>query len=323
MWRQTLESGATVANDGPPVVLIGSPSPLAVMVLEIGAIVGVQVHACDGFDAVERAPALILMLPDARWPGEPPDLVVSCPRVTVGESDDAADLTLPRQAHLLAQLLADPAVQRRQRPGDSGGGERSCLLVCGAQGGVGTSTAAAALARGRGLVLLDASGHPPIPPMTDRLTWGNIDATDPPLPTDLLAGLPRTEGLRQLGPLPGDAVGLTDPRVAAVVRRSPGKAVIDAGIWDPRVDGFMAWLVSAGVGARLVLASGADERGAMRTAGVLAAASPLGMPRLVLSPGRRTDTLRIAAEEWGVPVERSPGRRSRGWRSLWQRIWEE
>lgn len=304
------------------VALLGSPSALAVMVLEVAALVGAQVDCCDDVSELSPETTLVIALPDVHPPQEPR----SSPWVRVGGAGDsvaATDILLPGQANVLAALLADPLAHVDHLPTGNPRGQR-CLMVTGVKGGVGTSTAASRLARVAGALLLDASGHPPALMRTDvrpdALHWGLIDPADPPLPTDLLRHLPHIDGVRQLRALPGDALGVSDPRVTSVVARSPCPVVIDAGVWNRSLERVSAEIAGKSP-IRSILISGGDEEGALRLAGVLAA-SGIGTPQLILGADKSLEACRQVAEHFDVPVATLP-RNERQWRAVWQSMWSQ
>lgn len=307
--------GSHRGSDG--IVLLGPPSALAVLVLEIASLTETNLICCDELSEIPTDVALILALSGmARSKG-----AGTTPWVSIGEADDAADIRLPQQAHALAALLADVSTgmlgSRASRAG------RHCLLVGGWHGGAGTSTMAMELARSGGALLLDASGHPPLVDEGECFHWGSVDPADPPLPTDLLRLLPRVDGIRRLGPLPGEEVRVTDARVVSVVARASCPAVIDAGVWNRSGERLIGRLTVEGVEARLVLVGRGTSHDLGRLTGLLAASSPVGMPRLLLGTSRDRESLQLAGEQFTLPVVSVPGGRlsARRRRDLWKRIW--
>lgn len=308
------------------------------MVLEIAQLVGTEIEVVQPSEQSAEAPripadtALVLVAAEEHFE----DAWVDCPVVTVGHWGKAADIRLPEQANLLVQVFAELSLQAGREDAEIASllhpvmktsRQRKTLFVAGWQGGIGSSTAATELARVGGAILLDASNHPPAGvPAEDELHWGLIDPADPPLPADLLRGLTRVAGVRRLGGGPGEGVEVSDARVLTAINAAPMTTVVDAGVWQPKVESVLVALLARGFQTSLVMV-GADTRdGGLRLAGILSAASGVGIPQLVLARGKDTRVLASVADHWKVdfcqfPTGR-PARQGRGWSLLWEQIWK-
>ena len=260
--------------------------------------------------------------PDADW--SPELLLVTAghgdadgqPSLTVGVPGDGADITLPTDAPLLAQVFSDLG-----KPQGNGDVQITSpiTVVAGWRGGVGTSQVASSFAAILGAVLLDASGHPPLLAADDSevFTWTHIDHHDPPLPGPLLEALPIRGGVRTLAADAMDPASPTDLRVLAAANQLQQAAVIDAGVWTPGVESLLAGLWCGGHPTRLVMVGNSDAPSAIRLAGVLAGTYRSCLPHLLLSVGKTKLPLRRVGEDWDIPVGRWRPRRVRTAVNLW------
>lgn|GEM_PF-6423390 len=201
----------------PEILIQGGSANETRLALEIAEIAGVQAST-----GPVKHPALVVVFgvgSGASSGARTGDSAVppGVPSVKVGPG---LELELPKDATLLAQVMIEAAKEKGEKT------RQLAIVVAGFHGGAGTTRCAENLGRIGQVPVFDASGHPHGRSRTP-LTWNDVDPNDPPTLGQYRPG----GGEPVISSARGRPVGVDDPRVRAVVARSRGTVVIDAGTW--------------------------------------------------------------------------------------------
>lgn len=296
-------------------VLLADPGPLVQLVEDVGSLVGVPVRHRTG---TEQVPPTSLILTEPHYPAIREHHV---PVVSVSATVTGADLQVPADTHLLAQVLLES--QRNWAEMELG---PRTTYVAGWQGGAGTSTICRQLVQAAGGLLLDASGNPTGEEVgTADLHWGKISAHDPPLVDEIAQLMGESSGWMQIQSKLPQSIQVDDPRVQAVLGVSGQDAVVDAGTWKPQLEKALLKSVAAGRQVRLILVGNTGTEDCYRLLNVLGEGTLLWSPQLLLTRSRVSEQLQLVSAHWDIPAHRVPGlkrKNERVWQNLLQQLWD-
>ncbi len=264
-----------------------------------------------------------LLLLDSQVQQVPP-ILFTLPRVTVGigattSRTQPCDVGLPEEEEALLRLLSDMELGESGVPPDP----TRIVLVGAWQGGVGVTKTAVNLAAVSSSMLVDAAGkYGPEFPEDDGLGWSDLDPTDLPPPTGLVAALPRKHGVPMLGPRAGLPVRADSKVVSEVLRATTRDSVVDCGSDLVALNALAKRLAATGKGVRTILV-GRATYGDVRALAQACGSGLVGEGTVCLLRGGIDRLFPAVESRCGLTVRGLPRTNSRHWQLIWAQLWEQ
>lgn len=222
------------------------------------------------------------------------------------------DIVIPGDEVRLVRALSSWSRSERR--------QTAIYLVGAWHGGGGSTTSALSLARARGGVLLDAAGNHCwwIPPQ-DGAVWEDFNASDLPESREIVAVLPRQNGVPTLTNMGGTPRRPDDEQVAAMLTVLSRDVVVDCGTQIEHMMTLSQDVSAAGKRVQIVLVGGASET-AVRSLGKMLSwhSQKTGLADLsLLLVGRPSPLFLTLVDRYKVQWMRAPKpRQLRRWATL-------